>query len=157
MTEHTYASDIPVIYRDSGCEYAVSCLHCPFKECRYDNPLPRVVVTQPKVDKTRELLARGLTAGEVAAIMGVTVRTVHRRKKDRQVSTPVKRRTYEDPVADTAINEDGGVSEPMPKLSYTNCPRCGARLLNRSRERVCVSCGDISGLLLRLEMEKVAV
>jgi len=67
-------------YRDGGCEFADSCLNCPFPQCIYEQPRGR----QRWLKKLREkeMMRLFITGGreikELAAMFGVSQRTVQR-------------------------------------------------------------------------------
>ena len=69
-------------YQDEGCELAASCLACPYEKCVYDEPGGR----QHRVkDIHNREISRLYHAGKVvpqlAAMFGVSQRTVHRALK----------------------------------------------------------------------------
>ena len=64
-------------YRDTGCELHPACLSCPLPFCQYDR-LPDVARADERRLEARELRAHGLRYPEIAAMMGVTERTVFR-------------------------------------------------------------------------------
>jgi hypothetical protein len=66
-------------YRDQGCEYARSCLKCPFPQCIYDEPRGR----QRWLRKARDRKIRSLhgKGKKVAAIFGLSQRTIQRALK----------------------------------------------------------------------------
>ena len=67
-------------YRDEGCEYAVSCLDCPFPHCLYDEPRGK----QRWLKRLRnQEIARLYGSGkwkmkDVASLFGISQRTVQR-------------------------------------------------------------------------------
>ncbi len=63
---------------DSGCAVSRSCLRCPLPFCRFDVPLS-VQRMEKAIATTAALKRKGLTPMAIAAEMGVSVRTVHRR------------------------------------------------------------------------------
>jgi len=66
-------------YRDEGCEYAASCLDCPFPRCFYDEPRGRQRWLKERRNKEiRRLFARGKKIYELAPLFGVSPRTIHR-------------------------------------------------------------------------------
>ena len=69
-------------YRDEGCALYPSCLHCPFPRCLDDEPRGR---QRWGLDQRRNELARlqseGKTTRQMAAIMGVSQRTIQRMLK----------------------------------------------------------------------------
>lgn len=81
-----YQLDLPpeyCHYRDEGCEFADSCLNCPFEKCIYDEPRGR----QRYVKRLRaKEIARLFTTGgkgikELALMFGLSQRTVQRALK----------------------------------------------------------------------------
>jgi hypothetical protein len=70
-------------YRDIGCDLADSCLNCPLLKCVYDEPGGKQHYI--KGLRNREILrlftAEGKEIGELAAIFGISQRTVHRALK----------------------------------------------------------------------------
>ena len=68
-------------YRDEGCEFASSCLHCPLPKCIYDQPRGRQ--RWLKRQRDREIVRQFTTGGkgvkELAAMVGISQRTVQRR------------------------------------------------------------------------------
>jgi len=78
-------------YRDDGCEFADSCLNCPFPDCIYAQPGGRQQWL--KKFRDREVLklftAQGKGARELAVMFGVSQRTIQRiLKRARDESTP---------------------------------------------------------------------
>jgi AraC-like DNA-binding protein len=70
-------------YRDEGCEYARSCLACPFPQCLYDEPRGRQRWLKGLRNKEiNKLFAGGWKIKELALIFGVSQRTVQRALKN---------------------------------------------------------------------------
>jgi len=66
-------------YRDEGCEYAQSCLECPFPQCLYDEPRGGLRWFKRARDKEiKRLYKKGRKVNELSAIFGVSQRTVQR-------------------------------------------------------------------------------
>ena len=65
-------------YRDDGCDLHPSCLSCPLPRCRYDVPGGKRAVLNIYRDQRIASLRRSNTVPVVAAIMGVSRRTVVR-------------------------------------------------------------------------------
>jgi hypothetical protein len=66
-------------YKDEGCEYAKSCLDCPFSQCLYDEPRGRQRWLKELRDKEiNRLFQQGQNVRELATIFDVSVRTVQR-------------------------------------------------------------------------------
>ncbi|MGD9118092.1 MAG: helix-turn-helix domain-containing protein [Dehalococcoidia bacterium] len=75
-------------YQDDGCEFADSCLNCPFPDCIYAQPGGRQQWLKSLRD--RELLklhSQGKGVKELAEMFGVSQRTIQRiLKRDRDNS-----------------------------------------------------------------------
>jgi AraC-like DNA-binding protein len=70
-------------YRDEGCEYAESCLACPFPQCLYDEPRGRQRWLKNKRNKEiKKLYKRGWKISELAPLFGVSQRTIQRALKE---------------------------------------------------------------------------
>jgi len=67
-------------YRDGGCEFADSCLDCPFPKCIYDEPRGRQRWLKGSRDKdmTNLFSNQGKGVKELASMFGVSQRTVQR-------------------------------------------------------------------------------
>ena len=67
-------------YRDVGCEFAGSCLDCPFPKCIYDEPGGRQHWLKRSRDKdmTNLFCSDGRGVKELATMFGVSQRTVQR-------------------------------------------------------------------------------
>lgn len=91
-------------YRDEGCDLAASCLNCPFPDCVYELPGGRQRWLKRKRDAeiNRLFTAEGKTAGELAGMFGISLRTVQRALK-----TPPGAATEKDklPEGDRSENE----------------------------------------------------
>jgi len=70
-------------YRDEGCELAVSCLNCPFPTCINEEPggRRRWLKGLRAREMARLYLAEGKGVRELAAMFGVSERTVQRALK----------------------------------------------------------------------------
>ena len=70
-------------YRDEGCEFADSCLNCPFPKCIYELPRGKQCWLKRRRDKemARLFTAEGKTVKELALMFGVSQRTVQRALK----------------------------------------------------------------------------
>jgi len=69
-------------YRDEGCEYAQSCLACPFPQCLYDEPRGRQRWLKDLRNKEiNKLIAAGWKIKELALLFGVSPRTIQRALK----------------------------------------------------------------------------
>jgi len=80
------ATDLPpeyCHYRDEGCEYADSCLDCPFPQCLYDEPRGRQHwLKELRNREINRLLAGGWGVKELAILFGVSQRTIQRAIKN---------------------------------------------------------------------------
>jgi hypothetical protein len=78
-------SDLPpeyCRYRDEGCEYAESCLACPFEQCLYDEPRGRQRWLKARRNKEiNRLFTGGWEMKELALLFGVSLRTIQRALK----------------------------------------------------------------------------
>ena len=71
-------------YRDEGCEYAGSCLNCPFPRCIYDEPRGRQRWLQELRDREINRLSQsGRKVRELADQFDVSERTVQRAIKEK--------------------------------------------------------------------------
>ena len=84
--QHEIQPDLPpeyCHYRDEGCEFAKSCLNCPFPKCIYDQPRGRQ--RWLKGQRDREMIRLFDTDGkgirELASLFSVSERTVQRALK----------------------------------------------------------------------------
>jgi hypothetical protein len=66
-------------YQDDGCEFADSCLNCPFPDCIYAQPGGRQQWLKSLRDReVRQLHSQGKGAKELAEMFGVSQRTIQR-------------------------------------------------------------------------------
>ena len=67
-------------YRDEGCQFAASCLNCPFPRCIYDEPGGGQHWLKRRRDReiTRLFTDEGKRVKELAVNFGVSQRTVQR-------------------------------------------------------------------------------
>jgi len=67
-------------YQDSGCEFADSCLNCPFPKCIYDEPGGKQHWLKNLRDEAvlRLSIDQGKTVKELAVMFGVSQRTIQR-------------------------------------------------------------------------------
>ena len=67
-------------YRDDGCEFADSCLNCPFPECIYAQPGGKQRWLKRLRDKEvlRMFTTQGKRVKELALMFGVSRRTIQR-------------------------------------------------------------------------------
>ena len=76
MTTKIYAD----IYSDTGCDISPSCLNCPLRQCKYDDPgeyrrYKRGIHTAAILDKIER---QSLTVRQTAIEFAVTERTIYR-------------------------------------------------------------------------------
>ena len=73
-------------YRDEGCEFADSCLNCPFPRCIFEEAGGRRKFL--KEQRNNEILSlydnEKKTVKELAAIFNLSVRTIQRTLKEKQ-------------------------------------------------------------------------
>ena len=70
-------------FQDRGCDLSPSCLACPLPVCKYDDPSwIRRVDRQSRVNEIFSLREEGMTANDIAPLVGVSPRTVHRVLRD---------------------------------------------------------------------------
>jgi AraC-like DNA-binding protein len=70
-------------YRDEGCEYAQSCLACPFPQCLYDEPRGRQRwLKELRNKEINKLFSGGWKIKELALLFGVSQRTIQRALRD---------------------------------------------------------------------------
>ena len=66
-------------YRDEGCEFAESCLDCPFPQCLYDEPRGRQRwLKDLRNREIKRLFAGGWKINELAPLFGLSPRTIQR-------------------------------------------------------------------------------
>jgi len=70
-------------YQDEGCEFADSCLNCPFENCIYDEPRGKQHYIKRLRDKeiARLFTSKGKGIKELALMFGLSQRTVQRALK----------------------------------------------------------------------------
>jgi len=69
-------------YRDEGCEFADSCLNCPFTQCLFDKPRGRQQWLKELRNKEIErLFTGGWGMKELAWMFGLSQRTIQRALK----------------------------------------------------------------------------
>jgi len=71
-------------YRDEGCEFAGSCLNCPFPKCIYEEPRGRQRWLKGQRDReiVRRFYIEGRGVKELALMFNVSQRTVQRSLKN---------------------------------------------------------------------------
>jgi hypothetical protein len=70
-------------YTDEGCEYALSCLDCPFPQCLYDEPRGRQRWMKELRDREiKRLFKDGRKVSELSLMFDVSPRTVQRAVKN---------------------------------------------------------------------------
>ncbi len=66
-------------YRDEGCEFADSCLNCPFPQCLYDEPRGRQRwLKELRNKEINRLFAGGWGTKELGLMFGLSQRTIQR-------------------------------------------------------------------------------
>ena len=69
-------------YKDEGCEYAQSCLECPYPQCLYDEPRGRQQwLKELRNKEIGKLFTSGWKVKELALLFGVSQRTIQRALK----------------------------------------------------------------------------
>ncbi len=69
-------------YRDEGCEFADSCLNCPFPQCLYEEPRGRQRwLKELRNREISRLFSDGWGVKELALLLGLSQRTVQRALK----------------------------------------------------------------------------
>ena len=69
-------------YRDEGCEFADSCLNCPFTQCLYDEPRGKQRwLKELRNKEIARLFSGGWGMGELALMFGFSQRTIQRALK----------------------------------------------------------------------------
>ncbi len=70
-------------YQDEGCEFSEACLNCPLPVCVYDEPGGRRRLRNRMRAKqiARQFTTEGKGTGELAALHGISRRTVQRALK----------------------------------------------------------------------------
>jgi hypothetical protein len=69
-------------YKDEGCEYAQSCLACPFPQCLYDEPRGRQRwLKELRNKEIKKLFTGGWRIKELGLLFGVSQRTIQRALK----------------------------------------------------------------------------
>ncbi len=69
-------------YPDEGCEFADSCLNCPFSRCIYDEPGGKQhFVKDLRNQEILRLYTEGKEIAELAVMFGVSQRTIQRALK----------------------------------------------------------------------------
>ena len=71
-------------YRDEGCEFADSCLNCPFPQCLYEQPRGRQRwLKELRNREISRLFGEGWGVKELALLLGLSQRTIQRALKSR--------------------------------------------------------------------------
>ena len=66
-------------YQDEGCEYAGSCLACPFPQCLYDVPRGRQRwLKDLRNREIKRLFAGGWKINDLSPLFGLSQRTIQR-------------------------------------------------------------------------------
>ena len=105
-------------YRDDGCEFADSCLNCPFPECIYAQPGGRQRWLKRLRDKEvlRLFTAQGKGAKELGLMFGVSQRTIQRILKNNSTSPPRSPSPYQ------GEGEDGSLEGLRPSVTPSSQP-----------------------------------
>jgi DNA-binding CsgD family transcriptional regulator len=86
-------------YQDVGCEFADSCLNCPFQKCLYDEPRGKQHYIKHLRD--REIARLSINDGkgikELALMFGLSQRTVQRALKRAKNEFTPKIKTFAEP------------------------------------------------------------
>jgi len=70
-------------YKDEGCEYAQSCLECPYPQCLYDEPRGRQQwLKELRNKEINKLFSVGWKVKELALLFGISQRTIQRALKE---------------------------------------------------------------------------
>lgn len=73
-----------VKYRDTGCEFASSCLDCPFPQCVYEYPGGKSAWLKEKRDsEIKRLFKEGKALEELATLFKLSERQIQRIVYDR--------------------------------------------------------------------------
>jgi hypothetical protein len=77
-------------YQDNGCDFAESCLNCPFPRCLYDQPGGRKRWLKTLRDEAvlRLFTGQGKKVKDLALMFGVSRRTIQRVLKRAKESAP---------------------------------------------------------------------
>jgi hypothetical protein len=88
IEEETATENVPDLppeychYRDEGCEFADSCLNCPFPKCIYDEPRGRQRWLKELRDREIDrLFSEGWGIKDLALLLGLSQRTIQRALK----------------------------------------------------------------------------
>ena len=65
-------------YRDDGCEYAPSCLSCPFPICKHNAPAGVGFPRWLRNNDIAEMRQRGALVEQIAAAKNISLRSVYR-------------------------------------------------------------------------------
>jgi len=105
-------------YRDNGCEFADSCLNCPFPECIYAQPGGKQRWLRDLRDKEvlRLFTTQGKGVKELALIFGVSRRTIQRILKNYSTSPPRSPSPYQ------GEGEDGSLEGLRPSVTPSSQP-----------------------------------
>jgi len=76
-------------YRDEGCEFARSCLNCPFEQCLFEEPRGRQRwLKERRHREIKRLHDGGRGKRELAVLFGVSLRTIQRALKNGGAESP---------------------------------------------------------------------
>ena len=80
-------------YRDEGCEFAESCLNCPFDQCLFDRPRGRQRwMKELRNREIERLFTGGWGMKELAWMFGLSQRTIQRALKSTLAVSDTKRK-----------------------------------------------------------------
>ena len=75
-------------WEDTGCEVSVRCQICPLARCRYDDPVAYRRWKRGTADYlAQDVIASRAPAAEAAAVLGVAVRTIYRKRAEMREAT----------------------------------------------------------------------
>lgn len=82
MTRHSSykrrANPLDGHYKDTGCEWAPSCLNCPFFKCLEDGGGSRHFLKEKRDAEIRKLWGEGKSKKELASIFGLSIKTIQK-------------------------------------------------------------------------------
>jgi len=70
-------------YPDRGCEYAPSCLNCPFPKCKFEEPWGIIKAKRrTRNEEIRQRFKEGQSISDLVKAFGVSQRIVQRAVRD---------------------------------------------------------------------------